>query len=246
MIRDTQGPKPGSKRKPCLTDQIRWNWLILNDEGTFDIVSPPKPPKKYAQRKRRVLAQCLCYGPNSLRVVNWQDIDNGKSKCCGCIKPLRTSYHDLIYSPTYNSWSNMLQRCLNPNNPNFERYGAAGIGVIKRWLEFGNFLEDMCVAPDGLTIDRMDGTQGYFKENCRWATRQEQAANRQPWRAAEYVGVHKSQDCSKFISLFRADYIGLFGTAEEAACARDRAAREYYGDDFIYYRNFPDEEAGIR
>jgi ABC-type phosphonate transport system ATPase subunit len=31
--------------------------------------------------------------------------------------------------------------------------------------------------PDGKTLDRIDGSKGYTKDNCRWATPKEQAAN---------------------------------------------------------------------
>jgi hypothetical protein len=38
-------------------------------------------------------------------------------------------------------------------------------------------LADMGERPKGTTIDRIDGTRGYCKDNCRWATRSEQQAN---------------------------------------------------------------------
>lgn len=81
-------------------------------------------------------------------------------------------------SQTYKSWETMIQRCNNKNNPKYRIYGGRGIIICKKWMQFINFLEDMGESPKGYQIDRIDNDKGYFKGNCRWSTRKQQARNR--------------------------------------------------------------------
>lgn len=81
-------------------------------------------------------------------------------------------------TPTFKSWESMLQRCNNPNAPDYPSYGQRGIRVTKRWFIFVNFLADMGERPGGKTLDRIKVNGNYTKSNCRWASRAEQARNR--------------------------------------------------------------------
>jgi len=77
---------------------------------------------------------------------------------------------------TYKVWNNMKKRCNQKKN--YPRHGGRGITYDPYWEKFDNFLEDMGERPDGYTLDRINNDGNYTKDNCRWATYEEQNINR--------------------------------------------------------------------
>jgi len=84
----------------------------------------------------------------------------------------------------------MKQRCNNPRDPDYEHYGGRGITICDRWLEsFLAFYEDMGPRPfKGATIGRIDNSLGYFPENSRWETQEQQHNNKRSSRYVTYDG----------------------------------------------------------
>lgn len=94
---------------------------------------------------------------------------------CGCS---RFKHGQANQTPEYHAWEGMKQRCLNPSNAGYERYGGRGITVCDRWMEFGNFYVDMGSRPGPeYSIDRINVYGNYEPGNCRWATPLEQQRN---------------------------------------------------------------------
>ena len=100
--------------------------------------------------------------------------------------------HGLAMTQTYHAWQAMKTRCYNKNFHAYPNYGARGITVCERWLaSFENFYEDMGEKPCGKSLDRINNDKGYSKENCRWATNEEQQRNRRWAKLLTYKGVTK-------------------------------------------------------
>ena len=132
--------------------------------------------------RRRSLWFCLCECGGSTTISS-KVLAEGSSRSCGCLQKDRVSSavstHRLSKSKMYKVWTAMKQRCHNPNDANFHRYGARGISVCQRWKEsFSDFLSDVGESPQpGMSLDRINNDLGYEPGNVRWATATEQLSN---------------------------------------------------------------------
>lgn len=186
---------------------------------TFNRLTVISPSEKIRGGERYWYCQCQC---GELCCVRGANLRNGGSKSCGCINKehmvKRNTTHGQRFTPTYQTWLNMIQRCTNPKASYYYRYGGRGITVCLRWREsYENFLFDMGTKPEGLTIDRIDSNQGYFPGNVRWASQQEQAVNKDQVRNAKGYSKHKSGKFGSRIHInSKLIYLGTFDTPEEA------------------------------
>ena len=88
----------------------------------------------------------------------------------------------------YVCWLSMKKRCNNPDKKDFDNYKGRGISYDQRWNDFTIFLNDMGLPPKGTSIERIDNSGDYCKENCKWATRKEQMRNTRHNKYLEYQG----------------------------------------------------------
>lgn len=131
---------------------------------------------------------CSCGNVSIKRKGN---VVGGGTTSCGCklrTLPRTKSGASYFGTKTYRCWANMLSRCRNKNYFRYKDYGGRGITVCERWVKFENFLDDMGDAPKKLSLDRIDNSKGYSKENCRWATTKTQARNNRANVHITYMG----------------------------------------------------------
>lgn len=82
----------------------------------------------------------------------------------------------------FDTWRGMLRRCYLPSCDARGAYHFRGVRVFREWAQpdgILRFIEDMGAIPSRLhSLDREDVNGHYTPANCRWATREQQNANK--------------------------------------------------------------------
>lgn len=123
------------------------------------------------------LCKCDC---GNVKVVSGRDLINGDTKSCGCSRRTPRK-HGMTKTRLYRIWSDMKNRCQNPNNHAYKDYGGRGIVVCGEWSDDFNCFKEWAINngySKELTIERLDFNKGYCPDNCTWITLSEQAQNR--------------------------------------------------------------------
>lgn len=149
---------------------------IIND---FEIVGFNGKTKKYLIR----CSVCGVHGQVEIQTVQeWLKGMSPEHTTHGipCIKFLPND----IYKRTLQyRYSNIQQRCNNPNNTNYHHYGGRGIKCgYKHFTDFYfDFIDEIRKIPESelgkITFDRIDVNGDYCRENLRLTTQSVQSTN---------------------------------------------------------------------
>lgn len=118
-------------------------------------------------------ADCQCGTTINAQANN---LRSGNTTSCGlCDREKRHYVHGGRRTTEYSAYHTAYQRCNNPKNARYYRYGARGIEF--RFTNFKDFIECVGVRPEGYVLDRIDNDGHYEIGNLQWATKSQSIRN---------------------------------------------------------------------
>lgn len=187
----------GSRHKNTIRMKNKRN-LIGKKFGRLEVLEEAE------KRGKRIYWLCKC-DCGVIKEICGEKLTSGNTISCGCYNREKNTKHGRSKERIYTIWNNMKQRCYNKKHIAYIRYGGKGVTVCEEWLNnIENFIEwaENSGYKENLTLDRIDNSKGYSPDNCRWATRKEQAVNRKTSKLYEYKGeIHTLNEWSKILKI---------------------------------------------
>jgi hypothetical protein len=166
--------------------------------GRLVVVADAPSVKNVNSRGSRHMWRCRCDCGTEI-VAEQSNLRCGLSTSCGCQRSETCSArlkkwnyrHGLKYTPEYQAWAAAKDRCTNPKNASWKHYGGRGIRMDPVFAaSFEAFYAEVGPRPGPeYSIDRKDVNGYYAPGNLRWATVEQQLANRR--FCIEELGVDK-------------------------------------------------------
>lgn len=173
---------------------------------------------------------CLNSFKTQIRAINKKPTTN----CASCAATINLTTHGKTGTRLYRIWINMKNRCNDSPNKHksHKKYVDLGITVCFDWINSYEQFEEWALKngyKDTLSIDRIEGSKGYYPSNCRWATDSLQAQNQlkiNSTNTSGYRGVGRNKNRKKFGVQIRVNnkriWLGSFEDALEGAKAYDQ------------------------
>lgn len=177
----------------------------------FNRLTAIKPIGKY--KSGNVIWQCRCDCGNICEVEG-SILRRFKQKSCGCYPSERmtkmNTKHEGFGTRLYEIWRQMHRRCYGEKTKSYPHYGGRGIKVCSEWNDFAKFRAWAIDSgyEDNLTVDRIDVNGDYTPNNCRWATKKQQANNRRSNHRILYNG--EEHTISEWADIMSVDQVRLW------------------------------------
>lgn len=150
-----------------------YNFLIGKQFGDMKVIK--------INNKTPYIAECkcqICNTVHNVRLSNFLNKKTGNHLHSNCKKILYKQIVDLNkFQNFYERWRNILRRCEDEKHKSFDVYKDKIIS--DKWHDFMFFYNDMYDSFEtNLQIDRLNNSEGYNKNNCKWVTPEQNCINR--------------------------------------------------------------------
>lgn len=136
------------------------------------------------ERQERDLKMCDCgksFGRNPKHSrAQWEAVTFCSPACANKAR----ATHGRRHTRLYRVWAGIKTRCLNPNDPLYQDYGARGISICDEWANsFAEFSSHMGDDPGpAFQVGRINNDIGYQPGNVRWETKSQNMRNKRSTR----------------------------------------------------------------